>query len=175
MKHRPQVLSPYASAFLPATMGCLPAAEAKARRACTSVANVPKGQVHWVQHAQGSSQIRKGRLARAFFLLLQHLPWHLFHAARADEALVRAVAETNVNQQYLIESVSISGVEVTRFHDAKLSPSLRKRLASLVGAPCDMSAIGDLAGFRLRSTLHLEDVHERLLRGSSPDPGAGGF
>ncbi len=91
-----------------------------------------------------------------------------FNAAHADQALVRAVAESNVNQQYTIESVSISGIEVTRFHDAKLSPSLRKRLASLVGAPCDMSAIGDLAG-RLRSTLHLEDVHERLLRGSSPD------
>jgi len=90
------------------------------------------------------------------------------HSARADQALVRAAAESNVNQQYLIESVSIAGIEVTRFHDAKLSPSLRKRLASLIGAPCDMTAIGDLAG-RLRSTLRLEDVHEHLLRGSSPD------
>jgi outer membrane translocation and assembly module TamA len=31
-----------------------------------------------------------------------------------------------------------------------------------------MSAIGELAG-KLRSTLHLQDVHQRLLRGSSPD------
>lgn len=90
------------------------------------------------------------------------------HTARADQALVRALAESNVNQQYVIESVSISGVEVAHFHDAKLSPSLRRRLAALVGAPCDMSAIGELAG-KLRSTLRLQDVHERLLRGSSPD------
>lgn len=89
-------------------------------------------------------------------------------AARADQALVRALADANVNQQYLIESVSISGVEVARFRDSKLSPSLRRSLTSLVGAPCDMSAIGELAG-RLRSTLRLQDVHEHLLRGSSPD------
>jgi hypothetical protein len=88
--------------------------------------------------------------------------------ARADQAMIRALAESNVNQQYLIESVSISGVEVERFHDSKLPMSLRKRLAGLVGAPCDMSAIGDLAG-RLRSTLHLQDVKQHLSRGSSPD------
>lgn len=89
-------------------------------------------------------------------------------AGYADQALVRALAESNVNQQYLVESVSISGVEVARFHDSKLSPSLRRRIAALVGAPCDMLAIGDLAG-RLRSTLHLQDVKQRLSRGSSPD------
>ena len=89
-------------------------------------------------------------------------------SARADQALVRAVEETNVNQQYLVESVSISGVEVTRFQDAKLPQTLRHRLAALVGAPCDMSAIGDLAG-KLRSTLHLQDVKHHLSRGSSPD------
>lgn len=82
--------------------------------------------------------------------------------------MVRALAETNVNQQYVVESVSISGVEVARFHDAKLSPSLRRRIAALVGAPCDMSAIGELAG-RLRTSLHLQDVREHLSRGSSPD------
>jgi hypothetical protein len=87
--------------------------------------------------------------------------------AQADQALVRAMAESNVNQQYLIESVSISGVEVTRFHDAKMSSNLRRRLAALVGAPCDMSAIGDLAG-KLRTTLHLQDVKQHLLRGSAP-------
>ncbi len=87
--------------------------------------------------------------------------------ARADQALIRALADSNVNSQYLVESVSISGVEVGRFHDAKLPPTLRHRLASLVGAPCDMTAIGDLAG-KLRSTLHLQDVKEHLSRGSSP-------
>jgi hypothetical protein len=88
--------------------------------------------------------------------------------ARADQALVRALADANVNQQYVIESVSISGVEVTRFHDSKLSLSLRRRLTALVGAPCDMMAISDLAG-RLRSTLHLEEVQQHLLRGTTPD------
>lgn len=78
------------------------------------------------------------------------------------------MAESNANRQYVIESVSISGVEVARFRDSKLSPTLRRRLANLIGARCDMSAIGDLAG-KLRTTLHLQDVHERLLRGSSPD------
>ena len=64
-----------------------------------------------------------------------------FHVpALADQALDRAVAESNVNQQYVIESVSISGIEVNRFHDAKLSPSLRRRLTALVGSQCDMSA-----------------------------------
>ncbi len=89
-------------------------------------------------------------------------------AVRADQSLVRAMAETNINQQYLVESVSIAGVEVDRFHDSKLSPNLRRRMVALVGAPCDMSAIGDLAG-KLRSTLHLQDVRQRLTRGSSPD------
>ncbi len=46
--------------------------------------------------------------------------------------------------------------------------TLRHRLAALVGAPCDMSAIGDLAG-KLRSTLHLQEVKHHLSRGSSPD------
>jgi hypothetical protein len=87
---------------------------------------------------------------------------------RADEALSQALADSNVNQQYVIESVSISGVEVGHFHDVKLSPSLRRRLAALVGAPCDMRMIGELAG-RLRSTLHLEEVQQRLLRGSTPE------
>lgn len=88
--------------------------------------------------------------------------------ARADQALVRELAESNANQHYLVESVSISGVEVAHFRDAKLSPSLRRRLASLIGAPCDMAAIGELAA-KLRSSLHLQDVKEHLARGSSPD------
>ena len=117
---------------------------------------------HRVRYAQSSgTSLRRFVFCLGFCL-------GAFQTARADQALVRAVAESNVNQQYRIESVSISGIEVAHFRDAKLSPSLRKRLASLVGTPCDMSAIGDLAG-RLRSTLRLEDVREHLLRGSAPD------
>ncbi|HVW10378.1 MAG TPA: hypothetical protein VHC90_17445, partial [Bryobacteraceae bacterium] len=53
--------------------------------------------------------------------------------ARADQALVRAVAATNVNQQYVVESVSLAGVEVAHYRDSRLSPSLRRRLSALVG------------------------------------------
>jgi hypothetical protein len=88
--------------------------------------------------------------------------------ARADQALIRAMAESNVNQQYLVESVSVAGVEVAHFRDSRLSPTLRRRLSALVGVPCDMSAISDLAD-NLRSTLHLQDVTQHLSRGSSPD------
>lgn len=88
--------------------------------------------------------------------------------ARADQALVRAMAESNVNQQYLVESVSLAGVEVAHYRDSRLSPSLRRRLSALVGVPCDMSAISDLAD-KLRATLHLQEVTQHLTRGSSPD------
>jgi hypothetical protein len=88
--------------------------------------------------------------------------------AEADQALVRSLAETNVNQQYVVESVSISGVEFSHYRDSRLSPGLRRRLARLIGAPCDMTAIGDLS-VRLRTTMHLQDVREHLSRGSAPD------
>jgi hypothetical protein len=88
--------------------------------------------------------------------------------ARADQALVRAVAESNVNQQYVVESVSLAGVEVTHYRDSRLSPTLRRRLSALVGVPCDMTTLSDLAE-KLRTTLHLQEVTQRLTRGSSPD------
>jgi hypothetical protein len=78
------------------------------------------------------------------------------------------MAESNVNQQYLVESVSLAGVEVAHYRDSRLSPTLRRRLSALVGVPCDMSAIGDLAE-KLRTTLHLQEVTQHLTRGSSPD------
>ena len=88
--------------------------------------------------------------------------------ARADQAMVRAMAESNVNQQYLVESVSLAGVEVAHYRDSRLSPTLRRRLSALVGVPCDMSTISDLAD-KLRATLHLQEVTQHLTRGSSPD------
>jgi hypothetical protein len=88
--------------------------------------------------------------------------------ASADQSLARSLAESNVNQQYVVESVSISGVEFSRYRDSRLSSGLRRRLAGLVGAPCDMAAIGDLSA-KIRSTLHLQDVREHLSRGSSPE------
>lgn len=88
--------------------------------------------------------------------------------ARADQALVRAMAESNVNQQYVVESVTLAGVEIAHYRDSRLSPTLRRRLSALVGVPCDMSAISELAD-KLRATLHLQEVTQHLTRGSSPD------
>src|SRR4051812_21858792 len=85
--------------------------------------------------------------------------------AFADQAFLRAAADTNVNQRYTIESVSIGGVQVER---AKLPSSLRKRLSAMVGARCDMAAIGDLAA-ELRRELHLRSVSQHLAKGSLPD------
>ncbi len=85
--------------------------------------------------------------------------------AFAGQALLRAASEANVNQRYTIESVSISGVQVER---AKLPAGLRHRLIAMVGARCDMTAIGDMAA-ELRKELHLRAVNEHLSRGSQPD------
>ncbi len=86
----------------------------------------------------------------------------------AGQALLREAAETNVNQRYLIESVSVSGVELDRLESAKLPPTLRERLKSLVGQRCDMAAIEELSA-QIRRQLHFRTVSERLLRGSAPD------
>src|SRR5438309_6041242 len=83
----------------------------------------------------------------------------------ADQAFLRAAPDSNVNQRYTIESVSVGGVQVER---AKLPSSLRRRLVSMVGARCDMAAIGDMAS-ELRKELHLRSVNEHLSRGSQPD------
>ena len=83
----------------------------------------------------------------------------------AGQALFRAASEANVNQRYTIESVSIAGVQVEK---AKLPASLRRRLVSMVGARCDMAAIGDMAS-ELRKELHLRAVNEHLSKGSQPD------
>ncbi len=86
----------------------------------------------------------------------------------AGQALLREAAETNVNQRYLIESVSVSGVELDRLESARIPSSLRERLRSLVGQRCDMAALEELSA-QIRRQLHFRTVSERLLRGSSPD------
>ncbi len=83
----------------------------------------------------------------------------------AGQSLMRAVADTNVNQRYTIESVSVAGVHVT---EAKLPYSLRQRLSALVGERCDAALLEDLAA-DLRKELHLREVRQRLSRGSQPD------
>lgn len=86
----------------------------------------------------------------------------------ADQAFLREVTETNVNQQYLVESVSLGGVELDQLENSKMPTSLRRRLSALVGQKCDMAAIADLAG-EIRRELHFRTVNEHLLRGSAPD------
>jgi hypothetical protein len=85
----------------------------------------------------------------------------------AGQSLDRVAAETNVNQQYVIESVSISGVQLDGAENAKLPGALRERLNSLVGARCDMNVLNEVSD-QLRRELHLRAVSQRLLRGSQP-------
>lgn len=83
----------------------------------------------------------------------------------ADQELFRAAAETNVNQRYTIESVTIAGV---RFDQAKIPARLRRRIFEMVGSRCDVAALDALAA-DLRKELHLREVSQRLLKGSQPD------
>lgn len=108
--------------------------------------------------------------ARIRFRLLLALPLLLAAApARlpAGQSFDRAAAETNVNQQYVIESVSISGVEVDGADSTHIPGALRDRLNSLVGARCDMNVLNELSD-QLRRELHLRTVSQRLLKGSEP-------
>jgi hypothetical protein len=96
------------------------------------------------------------------------LPLLLFSASAslpAGQSFLRSAAETNVNQRYTIESVSVAGVHAA---DAKLPPSLRERLTALVGERCDAGLLADIAA-DLRKQLHLREVNQRLSRGSLPD------
>ncbi len=83
----------------------------------------------------------------------------------AGEELYRAVAESNINQRYTIESIAIAGVQVD---EAKLPSSLRQRMNALIGKHCDVAVLQDLAA-DLRRELHLREVNHHLLRGSRPD------
>src|SRR5271165_2398123 len=83
----------------------------------------------------------------------------------AGQSLLQAVAETNVNQRYMIESVSVAGVHV---EDAKLPRHLRRRLSALVGEHCNAAELEDLAS-EMRKELHLREVNQRLSRGSQPN------
>lgn len=100
----------------------------------------------------------------AFVLMLGHVMG--FHAsAFAGQEFLREAAETNVNQRYVIESVSVAGVQV---NEAKIPSGLRQRLGALVGARCDVALLDDLAT-QIRRELHLQAATEKLSRGSQPD------
>ena len=86
----------------------------------------------------------------------------------ADQAFLHEVTESNVNQRYLIESVSLKGVELDQMDSSKMPARLRDRLKALIGQKCDMAALQDLAA-EIRRELHFRTVNEHLLRGSEPD------
>lgn len=82
----------------------------------------------------------------------------------AGQEFLREAAETNVNQRYLIESVSVAGVQLS---EAKIPSGLRQRLRALIGARCDMAVLDELAS-QLRRELHLRAATEKLTKGSQP-------
>jgi len=86
----------------------------------------------------------------------------------AGQEFLREVADTNVNRQYVIESVSVAGVEVDRLAPSKLPKTLRQRLRSLVGEHCDVAMLEDLSA-QIRRELNFLTVTGHLSKGSSPD------
>jgi hypothetical protein len=86
----------------------------------------------------------------------------------AGQEFLREVAETNVNQQYMIESVSVAGIEVDELASSKLPTTLRQRLKSLVGERCDVVLLEDLSA-QIRRELNLRTVTQHLSKGSAPD------
>lgn len=87
---------------------------------------------------------------------------------QAGQSFLSTVAETNVNQRYQIESVSVEGVEVTQIAANRLPSTLRERLHALVGGRCDLALL-DRVAFELKHQLRLRDVTEHLSKGTSPD------
>ncbi len=86
----------------------------------------------------------------------------------AGQAFLREAAEANVNQRYVIESVSVGGVEVDQLTPPAFPLSLRERLRSLVGEPCDVAKLEDLST-QIRKQLHFRAVTEHLSKGTTPD------
>jgi hypothetical protein len=102
------------------------------------------------------------------------LPGLLLGAAATlfgGQSFMQAVTETNVNSQYVIESVSVAGVlvdDVDAAASAKLPRPLGERLVALIGERCDVAALENLAA-EIRRELHLGAVTEHLSKGSAPD------
>ncbi len=87
------------------------------------------------------------------------------------QSFMQAVTESNVNNQYFIESVSVGGVEVKEADNAgtvRLPRTLGERLRALVGERCDISTLENLAA-EIRKQLRFGAVSEHLSKGSAPD------
>jgi hypothetical protein len=86
----------------------------------------------------------------------------------ADQELLREAAESNVNQRYLIESISFAGTDLGEVPDSALPFAIRNRLVGLIGQHCDVATLESISA-EIRQDLHLRTVTERLSRGTSPD------
>ena len=86
----------------------------------------------------------------------------------AGQGLMRQVAETNVNQRYMVESVSLGGIELDHVETSTLPGTLRDRLKALIGQKCDTTALENLSS-EIRRELHFRTVTQHLLKGSTPD------
>jgi len=86
----------------------------------------------------------------------------------AGQGFMRQVSETNVNQRYMIESVSLGGIGLDQMETSKLPTTLRDRLKALIGQKCDMAALENLSS-EIRRELHFRAVTEHLLKGSTPE------
>lgn len=81
-------------------------------------------------------------------------------------------SETNVNTRYTVEAVAIQGEGWSNSpvldRDRRLSLSLRREIAALIGEKLNPPVLDDLAK-RLRKELHARTVEHHVLRGKQPD------
>jgi hypothetical protein len=117
-----------------------------------------------------NSGVRRARTRPMRFLTPILLPglllYPLAHTCASQEFL-RQAAETNVNQQYTVESVSVAGVQIDDETPSRLPKSLRIKLRELVGSQCDSAVLEELSA-QIRREMHFRSVTEHLTRGSAP-------
>lgn len=81
-------------------------------------------------------------------------------------------SETNVNTRYTVETVAVHGdgwsTDPVADHDKRISSSLRREIASLVGEKLNPSVLDELSK-RLRKELHARTVEHHVLRGKQPE------
>src|SRR5207248_680823 len=85
----------------------------------------------------------------------------------AGQSFLRTAEQTNINQQYLIESVSVGGMQPDEVRNPRLPAGIRERLKALTGERCDVATLEDIAA-QIRRELHLRAVTEHLSKGSLP-------
>ena len=81
-------------------------------------------------------------------------------------------SEFNVNNQYIVDTVLVSGdgwsTDVSADHAGKISSPLRKDILAIIGEKLNPAALDDLAR-RLRREFRARAVEHRILRGKVPD------